>query len=174
MNIDIDEKLVPEGFDPVRVGFVTGGQWYLGASGPVQCHLTATPVNPVLILRPKQPRRWLVEEGPIGSYLPNAGKLWLKVSGARQSEETEVRIVREITVPDGEFAEVEEGGQQQWAATAPKRKVVKFTFLRRAAPGIGDWIPSILDGELDGSFRQVTEDWGLVQVDIYQREETEE
>lgn len=55
--------------------------------------------------------------------------------------------------------------------TGAKRKVVKFTFLRRGVPGIGDWIPSVAG---DGSLIRVNEKWGIVSVDIYQRTETEE
>lgn len=167
MKIDIDEAL-PEGFEFARFAKPMTREAELA---PNERKLIVD-----VILRPKQPRRWEIEACsetvPLSFNMPTHGK-------GNLQESERVRIVREILPETAN----EEWQPQNIAPTAKlddwqkpcgvefdatTRTAVKFTPIRFALPGIGDWIQI-----LRGGFVRATDGYQAPRT-IYRRDETKE
>lgn len=108
---------VPEGYDPIRFGRPQKGEPWTDGHGEVYFvgpNGQYDPNRAVLILRPKQPRRWEVElckPTDTWDFKDNSGNV--------------VRIVREIPrVPDDDFLEVDEMKLDMGESLRPKRTSV--------------------------------------------------
>ena len=86
MKIEIDDNLIPDGWEAVRVDFQAHGDERILYAGDVSSGPAAVP-NPMVIVRRKQPRRWEVEECDL-----NVHNGTVNADGWSQP----VRIVREI------------------------------------------------------------------------------
>lgn len=197
LMVEIDPALVPEGWEAARVAIPGPDEPYaeVDTAGRAIAITGGSPnmPAPVLILRQKQPRRWEVEE-IFDKSIPMNGTLLMDRPGRIEQP---FRIVREIPrVADDEFAEVDEARTadekfatgEAWpkaadpaevlpiphqascmCAECTRRKVVKFTFLRRGKPLIGEWVKNG-----DDMFVLCVDGNWLDGFDIYERTETDE